>query len=141
MPSLGTLPIAVLVAKSGINAASVRQYERLGLISRPRRSPNGMALYSPDTIERLRFIGQALALGFSENALHKLLSPSRGNTCDDVYQHARQHLANVRKRIEDLRQIEQVLAPLVEACPRLGGESACPILRALSKPPTDALQE
>lgn len=132
MPSLGTLSIAVVVAKSGVNAMSIRQYERLGLISRPRRSPNGLALYSSDTIDRLRFIRRALALGFSENALHKLLSPARSNTCEDVYQHANQHLASVRKRIEDLKQIEQILAPLVEACPRQGGENSCPILRTLS---------
>lgn len=140
MPSLGTLPIGVLVAKSGIDAVSIRKYERLGLISRPRRNLGGLALYSPETIDRLGFIRRALALGFPETALRKLLSPAR-NTCEDVYQHARQHLAGVRKRIEDLKQIEQTLAPLVEACPREGGETACPILRALSKRPTETPQE
>ena len=140
MPSLGTLPLSVLVARSGVDAMFIRKYERLGLISRPRRSPSGLALYSPETIDRLGFIRRALALGFSENALRKLLSPAR-NTCEDVYQHARQHLAGVRKRIEDLKHIEQILAPLVEACPREGGETACPILRALSKQPTHALQD
>ena len=53
-------------------------------------------------------------------------------TCSDIYAIAELHLADVRREIAQLKQIEASLAPLVEICSRQGPRDACPLFAALS---------
>ena len=133
MASLPTLSIAVLADRSGVDVETLKTYERLGLLPRPRRT-DGLRLYPPEEVERVILADSALGLGFSLAAVRQLLGAGRRGRlgCDDVYAIAERHLADVRRRRADLERIERLLQPLVETCPREGLAGRCNIIGALS---------
>jgi len=62
------------VAKAvGVSVQAVRYYERLGLLPTAHRTPAGYRVYGPDAVDRLRFIQQAQALGFSLDEIREIL--------------------------------------------------------------------
>lgn len=133
MASLPTLPIAALADRAGIDVETIRTYERLGLLSKPRQA-NGLRLYPPEEVERVTLANSALELGFSVSAVRQLLGVGRKGRfgCDDIYVIAERHLADVRRRRAELERIERLLAPLVETCSRSGPLGGCNIIAALS---------
>jgi DNA-binding transcriptional MerR regulator len=50
---------------TGVSERMIRHYERIGLMPPPDRRDNGYRDYSPQSVERLRFIANARDLGFS----------------------------------------------------------------------------
>ena len=73
MPALAPITIAGLAAKTGIDIESIRTYERMGLIEKPRRGPGGYLLYWGQDVEILTFIRRASSVGFSLPAIRDLL--------------------------------------------------------------------
>lgn len=141
MPALATLPIDSLAEKAGVDIDTLRIYERLGLLSKPRRPANGLTLYPADEDGRVIFIKRSFALGFSVEAIREMMGIRRGKraSCGDVYAIAERQLADIRRRLNDLKRMEQTLAPLVESCPRRGGLARCSIVNALSHAPAGSL--
>lgn len=135
MSSLGTMPIAVLAERAGVSLESIRSYERLGLVAKPRRVPGGIHLYGSDAVERIIFIRRSSELGFSVEAIRGMLGIGRRKamTCSEVHSVALRHLEDIRRRQADLSRMEQALLPLTEGCPRQGGLATCPIVRSLSR--------
>jgi len=137
MPALATLPIDSLAKKSGVDADTLKAYERLGLLSKPCRPANGLILYPADEDRRVTFIKRSFELGFSVDAIREMVSLGRGKqkSCKDIYAIAERRLADIRRRIDDLARIERTLAPLVESCPQRAKIADCSIVNALSHPP------
>ena len=50
--------------RADVNVQTVRYYERRGLLPEPPRSSGGFRQYSPDYVDRIRFIKRAQELGF-----------------------------------------------------------------------------
>lgn len=135
MPALAPATIAGLARASGVDVASIRFYERLGLLPKPRRSVGGRASYHREHLLALSFIRRALELDFSLEAIGELLGLNGGlRTCSDINKIGELHLAEIRRRLADLTRIESALAPLVESCPKNGGVQDCPLIVALSQP-------
>mgnify|MGYP003345376045 FL=1 len=137
MPALAPITIAGLAAKTGIDVESIRTYERMGLIEKPRRGPGGYLLYRGQDAEILTFIRRATALGFSLPAIRDLLGlaqPRSGACCSTVYDIAVRQLAEIRTRIEELGRMEKALNELAASCPREGSANDCSILNALIQP-------
>jgi DNA-binding transcriptional MerR regulator len=134
MTSLATLSLAALAERSGVDADTIEEYQRLGLMSLPRRTCQGLVLYSPDEVAHVTFVKQALALGFPAPTIRDMLGRSRRRppTCSDIHAIAKLHLAEVRREIAQLKQIESSLTPLVESCSRQGPQEACALFTALS---------
>jgi DNA-binding transcriptional MerR regulator len=134
MTSLATLSIAALAERSGVDVDTIEEYQRLGLVSWPRRTCQGLVLYSPDDVAHVTFVKQALALGFPAPTIRDMLGRIRRKpaTCSDIHAIAELHLADVRREIAQLKQIESSLAPLVETCSRQGPRETCPIFATLS---------
>jgi DNA-binding transcriptional MerR regulator len=57
--------IAQLESRSGLSRDAIRYYERLGLITPPRRAENGYRLYDAHTLQELSFIAKAQEIGFT----------------------------------------------------------------------------
>ena len=133
MNSPALLRIGKLASEGGVNIGTIRYYERRGLLITAQRARSGYRLYADDAVRRLHFIRQAQLLGFSLNEIQELLSlrMRRGTTCADIRQRARQKIAAVDKKIEDLRRIKSALTKLAAACRGTGPTSECPILEAL----------
>lgn len=60
----GVFGMSVAAELVGLDAQSLRLYERRGLV-RPDRTPGGTRRYSPDDLERLRRIKDLLAAGLN----------------------------------------------------------------------------
>lgn len=129
------LTIGGLASHGGVNVATIRYYERRGLLPTPSQARSGYRLYADDAVRRLRFIRQAQLLGFSLNEIQELLSlrMQPGTTCADIRQRAREKIATVNDKIEDLQRMKSALTKLARACQGQGPVSECPILEALEK--------
>jgi Hg(II)-responsive transcriptional regulator len=124
-----------LARVAGIGVETIRYYEREGLIAKPPRRTSGYRQYPENTLARLRFIRHAKALGFSLSDIKELfeLRVTRAATCADIRKRAERKIADVRARIEMLREMERALARLAATCRGRGPASACPFLDALEK--------
>ncbi len=124
------------VAKAaGIGIDAIRFYEREGLIEKPPRRSSGYRAYSPDVVERLRFIKRAKELGFSLSEISELLSlegnPKAGAA--DVKRLSEKKLADIEARIRALQRMRRVLRKLTQECSGRGQTRECPILGALAR--------
>lgn len=117
----------------GVNAETIRYYERRSLISRPPRTSAGYRVYRDRHVNEIRFIRRAQELGFTLAEIKELLSLrlDAGADCSDVRRKARAKLDDVREKIADLRRISGTLEELTEACPGEGRLSECPILDSI----------
>jgi DNA-binding transcriptional MerR regulator len=70
------LRIGELAAECGVSIDTIRYYEKRRLLPHTGRSSGGFRLYSPEAVERLRFIKQAQETGFSLEEIGGLLSSS-----------------------------------------------------------------
>jgi MerR family mercuric resistance operon transcriptional regulator len=136
MPALATLTLAALAAKSGVDIDTIRSYERLRLVSRPRRAVKGLQLYPADEADRVVFVKRAMELGFAPAAIRDMLGIGRRKSlaCRDIYEIVDRQVADIRRRIADLRRMEEALTPLLDSCPKRGALAGCPIVEVLSRP-------
>ena len=106
------LRIGDVAARTGLNAPTIRYYESVGLIAPAARSASGYRHYSDATVDDLRFIKKAQALGFSLDEIGEIVALSRaGKTpCSHVLDLARRHLAAVDERIQQLARFRDTLA-------------------------------
>lgn len=133
MSNPNSLTISKLASRGGVNVTTIRYYERRGLLPKPSRAASGYRLYADDAVRRLRFVRQAQLLGFSLVEIQDLLSlrMKPDTTCADIRKHARQKIAAVNQKIENLQRIKCALTKLASACRGKGPTSECPILDAL----------
>lgn len=120
-------------ALSGVSAKMIRYYEAIGLIRSAARRENSYRDYSERDIHELRFIGRARALGFSIEAIGRLLALWRDGSrpSHEVRAIAAEHIATLEARIADLQAMAGVLKGLVRTC-RGDHRPDCPILADLS---------
>ena len=126
------LSIGVLSRETGVNIETIRYYERVGLMPEPPRGDGGHRIYGRAHKRRLIFIRRARELGFPLDDIRNLLGleRSRSLTCDEVKAFTEQHIAEIREKIKDLRELERVLSELTAQC-RGGEVPACPIIDVL----------
>jgi DNA-binding transcriptional MerR regulator len=112
MKKMAGLLIGDVAQRAGVSAPTIRYYEEIGLLPAPSRSSTGYRRYAETTIEELRFIRKAQALGFSLDEIAEILKLSRaGRTpCEHVLSVAHHHLAAVDERIRQLQQFRDQLA-------------------------------
>lgn len=109
------LTIGTLAQRVGVNRATVRYYERRGLL-RPARSAAGYRLYGERVVEEIRFIKRAQTLGLSLAEIQELLELARAGLkpCSRVIALTEQQLASVDARIRQLIQFRRRLASAVK---------------------------
>lgn len=132
-------PIGKVARQIGCGIDTIRFYEKIGVLRRPRRTESGRRIYGPAEILRLTFICRARELGFSLGEARGLLdlAEEQERPCEDVKQAAIRHRQDVRRKISDLRALEATLGALIRQC-EAGGPAECPLIDALSQPRTAA---
>jgi MerR family mercuric resistance operon transcriptional regulator len=130
-----TLTIGKVAKAAGIGVETVRFYERQGLIADPPRTASGYRKYTAETVERLRFIRRAKALGFTLDEIGELLGLRicGGHSCGAVRSLASEKLSDIERRIAALERMATVLRGLVTSCDDGRESDACPILDALAE--------
>ena len=125
-----------LASKAGVSVATLRYYERRGLIPRPARSESGYRAYPPGTVEVVRMIKQAQKLQFSLREIGELLQLRNHSeaSCADVCEAGHIKLQDLEHRIATLTRIRDRLAELLRTCSRRGDLSAheCPFFAELA---------
>jgi MerR family transcriptional regulator, mercuric resistance operon regulatory protein len=121
-----------LAQQSGCNIETVRFYEKQGLLHAPPRTAGGHRDYSPEHLRRLTFIRRSRELGFTLSEVRALLALVDGSdwTCAEVKAMTLEHLADVRRKIADLRKLAQILKDMAAQCDG-GAVPECPIVDAL----------
>lgn len=118
--------------KSGVNIETIRYFERIGLLLKTARAPNGRRQYDEEHLRRLYFIRRGRAMGFSQAEVKALIDLSEGKprACDAAKLIADQALAVVRQKIEDLSRMERLLDSAAKQCAR-GTSPNCPLIDSL----------
>jgi DNA-binding transcriptional MerR regulator len=103
---------------AGVNLQTLRYYERRGLLADPDRTLGGHRLYPPETVTVLKVIKTAQRLGFTLEEVAELLETARhrhGRPDAGLQDRARQKLAEVEQRIDDLQVIRDTLRQALDA--------------------------
>ena len=136
MKAMDVLSIGKLSQQSGVNIETIRYYEKIGVMPAPGRSAGGFRIYEPDHLKRLSFVRRGRQLGFSLDEIRNLLRlvDGHGHTCAEVHALMLSHLAEIRRKIRDLRRLQRAMAEMAARC---SGESVpeCPIVDALFDAP------
>ena len=127
------LTIGQVAAAAAVNVETVRYYQRIGLVDKPPRPPQGFRHYPAETVRRIRFIKRAQQLGFSLQDIAQLLALYRESACDDVRRQAESRLAAIEAQIRDLQSMRRVLKRLVEQCRADARDDYCPIVESLAR--------
>jgi MerR family mercuric resistance operon transcriptional regulator len=125
------LTIAGVARASGVGVETVRYYERRGLVPQPKKGLGAYRHYQPDHVQRIRFIKRAQDLGFTLQEISSLLKLEDGADRRSIRRIAGARLEETRRRIDDLRRIEGVLAHLLHDCEAHAKAPRCPIIAAI----------
>lgn len=121
-----------LSKKTGVNAETIRYYEKIGLINEPERAANGYRVYGVTHLKNLSFIKRCRELGFTLKEIAALLAlvDSGNYTCEEIRDHTVTHLNDIDDKISDLRKMQRTLRQMVSECE--GGKLPdCPIVDSL----------
>ena len=122
----------VLAKRSGVNAETIRYYEKIELMPEPGRNSGGHRIYEEVHLQRLCFIRRCREMGFSLEEIRELLSlvDREQVSCEHVQQIAEDHVLSIRQKIKDLQRMQGTLRDLAKQC---SGENVpeCPIIDAL----------
>jgi MerR family transcriptional regulator, mercuric resistance operon regulatory protein len=117
------LTIGAVAKAAGVNVETVRFYQRRALLAEPDKPYGGIRRYGADDVARVRFLDEIAGL----------LQLDDGTHCDEARELAEAKLADVRKKLKDLRRIESALAGLVRDCCMSRGKVSCPLIDTLQK--------
>jgi len=121
--------------EAGVNRQTLRYYERRGLLPSPARRRSGYREYSNDAVRIVRFIKRAQELGFSLDEVDELvrLRGVRRSERHRVRAIAEGKIADIERKIAQLRSMHAALHELVDACHRGAAAAHCPIIDALNE--------
>lgn len=122
-----------LAREAGVNTQTLRYYERIGLIDPPPRTATGYREYPESTVGLLNFVQRAKELGFQLDEVAELLHLDGGGpeACEAARQLAESRMADLDRRIHDLRRMRDSLSALAATCHRPHAERSCPLLESL----------
>jgi Cd(II)/Pb(II)-responsive transcriptional regulator len=125
--------IGELAKQAGVDAQTVRYYEREGLLAAPSRTPAGYRAYGPAHVERLNFIRHCRSLDMPLAEIKRLIDLSGDEcvSCEEVDGLVRTHLERVRAKRIALQALEAQLATLSSQCASGHRVADCGILGEL----------
>lgn len=129
------LTIGSLAEAAGVKVATVRYYERRGIIAAPRRTASGYRQYDDSVVDRIRFVRRAQDLGFALDEIEDLLALRVDNpaSCGRVEAATRSKLASVESKISELERLRATLQGLVRSCEKRTRTVPCPVLEMLDE--------
>ena len=133
--AVGSMTVGALARQAGVKIDTIRYYERRGLLPKPSRTDSGYRTFTPASVERLRFIRQAQALGFTLAEVDQLLALrlSSGTTCVEVRKRAEAKITDIEQKIQSLHRMKRALRQLVSSCAADGRTNECSFLVNLSE--------
>lgn len=104
--------IGSIASQTGVSVDTVRHYERKGLLPDVTRDASGYRRYPAGTIDRIRVIRAALAVGFTLDELARIFRQRASGKppCAHVLDLATRKLAELDARIAAMIAVRAVLA-------------------------------
>ena len=108
------MKIHELSKQSGIHLETIRYYEKMGLMTEPKRLANGYRDYDEASLKQLKFIKTCRALDFSlaEIKYFNALKTQQSQHCE-VDSMLAKHLVSVEEKIAELTEIKHFLQSLI----------------------------
>lgn len=128
-----SVPIGVAATRSGVKVPTIRYYEQIGLLPKPRRTKSNRRHYDAADLRRLVFIRHARELGFEIEAIRALLTlqDNPDQSCMAADAIARARLGEVERRLEILIRLKAELERMIAECSR-GRVAECRVIEALA---------
>lgn len=124
-----SLRIAEVAERVGVTTATVRYYERIGVLPEPERADNGYRRYDQRTVERLEFIARAKQLGCTLDEVGDLVVAWEGGECGPIQDRLRglvaDKLAAARSDVVELVTLTADLRRAAAALERHRPQGAC----------------
>jgi len=126
--------IGAVAKQAAVPIKTIRYYEEIGLLPKPVRTASRYRLYSPEIMDRLRFIKKAQSLGLRlENIKEILELADRGRCpCGHVQRLLKFRLQELNRKIADLHLIKRRITQARRSgCPprfRPHGKAVCPTI-------------
>jgi DNA-binding transcriptional MerR regulator len=108
-----------LAQHTGVSVKTIRYYESIDLLPRPKRASNNYRQYEPADVERLRFIASARTLGFSLEDISEILAAR-----DHGIAPCQRVLDTIGQRIKEIDQRIAALLTLRDSLDQLQSEGA-----------------
>jgi DNA-binding transcriptional MerR regulator len=125
--------IGAFAAAADVTVDTIRYYEREGLLPRASRTAGGFREFTPEIVNRLRFIRQAQQLGMSLREIRDLVEPDNGR-CSAVRDVIAARLADVDRRLRELASFRKTLQTALQRCDQTLARSrhaGCPVAQKL----------
>jgi DNA-binding transcriptional MerR regulator len=131
------LQVGQVAALAGVSVDTVRYYERKRLLNRAPRSSGGFRLFTPEAIERIRFIKRAQDIGLSLDEIKELLVSTGGAAqCQCVRDLLREKLYELDERMRAMREFRRTLTRHLAACEtelkEHGAAASCPVISKIA---------
>lgn len=120
------LRIGELAGQLGLNPKTIRYYEEIGLLPAPERTRAGYRLYGSADQERLRFIGQAKALGLTLSEIGEILALRDGGQqpCAHVLDTLDRKVTAVEEQLRALTELHDELLTLRQEAATTASDNA-----------------
>lgn len=136
-----SLRIGELASRAALTVDAIRFYEKRGLLPKAQRSAGHFRVYSSRDLERVRFIRQMQALGFSLREIRELvdLRGRKTEACEAVRQLLQEKLSATRAKARQLKHLETELLADLRKCNeelrhrRKNKPCPCPVLEVAEK--------
>ena len=119
--------IGELARIAEVSTDTLRYYERLGLLEPEARSAAGYRLFGQRAAERVAFVRKAQAIGLTLEEVGRVIDAALDGSppCDHVRATLRQRLAEVDRRMDDLRALRATLLEALDRPPGRPEDGAC----------------
>jgi MerR family copper efflux transcriptional regulator len=116
-----------------VNPATIRYYERKGLLAKAKRSPAGYRIYSESTIRKVKLIKRVQALGFSLAEIAELfeLQTTPDRECAGICRQIREKIDDIEEKIAHLKSIQSALTLMADNCNGKRTVRDCGVLEVL----------
>ena len=130
----GLMDIGQASKASGVSLKMIRHYELIGLLPKVARTAANYRVYGDNDVHMLRFIRRARDLGFPMDDIKELVSlwQNKSRSSASVKKVAGKHLAELKRKIAELKAMTDVLEHLTKHC-HGDHRPDCPILDDLAK--------
>lgn len=117
-----------VAAQAGVGVQTLHYYERLGLLSKPERSPANHRLYSFEALRRVRFIKKAQSVGFTLTEIKELFRSRHEGTsrCRRVLELSEKRFQAIDEQIAALQAFRTMLSAVLPKWRKdTGGRKNC----------------
>ncbi|MGG3797956.1 MerR family transcriptional regulator [Metabacillus fastidiosus] len=123
---------------AGISTATVRYYEKRGLITLPSRTESGYRMFSSQTVEEIKLIKRAQHLGFTLEEVKKILLIYKTENyfpTQEMYNFSVTKIKETEEKIAQLITLKSLLQSAInQADSKFPSEKdLCPVFKTLSK--------